>query len=625
MKLTIPVLALLLSAAACSPAEEAANSKHSTMRDPHSFAHADEVTVSHLDWTADIMFDNQVISATATWTLERKTKSDSVIFDIRDLDIRSVTDETCAALEYKIGAPVDGRPYLGSSLTIALKPDTRKVSIAYVTAPDAGALQWLSKEQTRDKMYPFLFTQSQAILARTWLPCQDGPGVRFTYNATVTVPQGMLALMSASNPKEKNQTGTYSFVMDQPVPSYLMALTAGDVAFKEIGRNTGVYAEPSYLDSCAWELADMQDMLDKAEALYGTYAWGQYDVIVLPPSFPFGGMENPRLTFATPTIIAGDRSLTALVAHELAHSWSGNLVTNANWNDFWLNEGFTVYFENRIMEAVYGKEYADMLQVLEYNDLSATVEEFGKQSPDTHLKLNLNDRDPDDGMSDIAYNKGAYFLRLMEQTAGREKWDAFLKEYFTTNAFKVMDTETFVNYLSEKLIEPNHEAFANVDINAWIYGPGIPDNCPKVVSARFEKVDSALAAFNDGAAANTLATADWSAHEWLRFLKNIPADISLQRMEELDNAFRFTGTGNCEVADVWYELAIKRVYTQAYPAIDNFLCSVGRRKFLTPLYSAMMATDEGKTMALEIYAKARPTYHYVAVNTLDAMLGWTAQ
>ena len=414
MKQFFPVLSLIaLLAAACSPSEEADPSKPSTMRDPHSFAHADEVSVTHLDWEATIQFDEQVIAATATWTLDRKKDVDSVIFDIRDLQIKAVTDAAGNDLSFVIGESVNGRPYLGQSLTIALQTDTRKVQISYVTAPDAGALQWLTKEQTRDQQYPFLFTQSQAILARTWLPCQDGPGVRFTYNATVTVPQGMLALMSAENPKEKNTTGTYTFVMDQPVPSYLMALTAGDIAFKEIGRNTGVYAEPSYLDSCAWELADMQDMLDKAEALYGTYACGQYDVIVLPPSFPFGGMENPRLTFATPTIIAGDRYLTALVAHELAHSWSGNLVTNANWNDFWLNEGFTVYFENRIMEAVYGKEYADMLQVLEYNDLSATVEEFGKQSPDTHLKLHLNDRDPDDGMSDIAYNKGAYFLRLL--------------------------------------------------------------------------------------------------------------------------------------------------------------------------------------------------------------------
>jgi aminopeptidase N len=410
--------------------------------------------------------------------------------------------------------------------------------------------------------------------------------------------------------------------MEQRIPSYLMALAVGDFAFKNIGRNTGVYAEPSYVEACAWELADMQNMLDQAEALYGEYAWGRYDVLVLPPSFPFGGMENPRITFATPTIIAGDRSLTALVAHELAHSWSGNLVTNANWNDFWVNEGFTVYFENRIMEEVYGKEYADMLKVLEYNDVTATIEEYGKDSPDTHLKLQLSERDPDDGMSDIAYNKGAYFLRLLEGKVGREKFDVFLHTYFTTHAFQVMDTETFVDYLNKELINPNKAAFEGVDINAWIYGPGMPANCPIVVSERFNQVDTAVAAFISGESAKQLATKDWSTHEWLRFIRSLPEDLSLEKMAELDKAFAFTGIGNCEIADVWYELAINRGYAHAYPAIETFLCSVGRRKFLTPLYKAMIQTEEGKVRAKEIYAKARPTYHYVAVTTLDALLEW---
>lgn len=610
---------------ACNTTPENPGSKNDGMNDPHSFAQSDHVSVSHLDWVANIDFKKQVIEAEATWTLLKNKPSDSVIFDIRDLEIISVMDENGEPLAFEVGDAIEDRPYLGRPLQIAITAETEKVRIKYITSSEAAALQWLSPDQTRDKKYPFLFTQSQAILARTWLPCQDGPGIRFTYNADVTVPQGMLALMSASNPNETSSDGHYSFTMDQPVPSYLMALAAGGISFRELGRNTGVYAEPSFLDSCAWELADMQDMLDKAEGLYGTYAWEQYDVIVLPPSFPFGGMENPRLTFATPTIIAGDRSLTALVAHELAHSWSGNLVTNANWNDFWLNEGFTVYFEGRIMEEVYGKEYADMLQVLEYNDLRSTVDEMGHQSPDTHLRLELSDRDPDEGMSDIAYNKGAYFLRLLENTVGREKWDAFLQQYFTENAFKVMTTEAFIEQLNKNLIEPNKEAFAEVDINAWIYGPGIPDNCPVVVSTRFEKVDEAIKAFTEGTPADQINTAGWSTHEWLRFLKKMPQDISLDRMSELDAAFSFTGTGNCEVADVWYELALKKGYSRAYPAIDNFLCSVGRRKFLTPLYKAMVATEEGKQMALDIYSRARPTYHYVAVNTMDELLGWEAQ
>jgi hypothetical protein len=362
-------------------------------------------------------------------------------------------------------------------------------------------------------------------------------------------------------------------------------------------------------------------MLESAEKLYGKYQWGRYDVIVLPPSFPFGGMENPRITFATPTIIAGDKSLVALVAHELAHSWSGNLVTNATWNDFWLNEGFTVYFENRIMEAVYGKDYADMLQVLEYDGLVETVNELGKDAADTHLKLNLKGRDPDDGVTDIAYNKGAYFLRLLESKVGREKWDEFVNNYFSAYAFKVMTTEEFIIYLNKNLIDPNKDKYADININDWIYAPGIPANCPIIVSERFDLVDAEIKRFNEGASADQLKTNNWSTHEWLRFIYQLPENIDLVQMKDLDNAFKFTGTGNSEIADAWYELAIKRNYSDAYKDIDKFLNSVGRRKFLTPLYKAMINSGQ-KEMALKIYDKARPGYHYVAQTTIDELLKW---
>ena len=588
--------------------------------DPHSFAKTNEAVVKHLSWMAKIDFDTKVISAVATWTIENKSNSGQVIFDTRDLIIENILVDGNTSSNYKLADTIAGQSFLGSALIVDIPASAKTVSITYKTSSGAAALQWLNAEQTRDKKYPFLFTQSQAILCRTWIPCQDGPGVRFTFDAQVEVPKGMMALMSAENPQQISEEGIYHFKMEQPIPSYLMCLAVGDLAFKNVGNETGVYAEPSFVDACAWELSDMQNMLESAEKLYGKYQWGRYDVIVLPPSFPFGGMENPRITFATPTIIAGDKSLVALVAHELAHSWSGNLVTNANWNDFWLNEGFTVYFENRIMEAVYGKDYADMLQVLEYEGLSETVKDFGATSPDTHLKLKLEGRDPDEGVSDIAYNKGAYFLRLLESKVGREKWDVFVNGYFTTNAFSVMTTEDFVIYLNKNLIEPNKEKYADVNIQEWIYGPGIPANCPKVVSARFEKVDIILQGLSRENYIPVEQVKSWSTHEWLRFIYQLPDDISLEKMEYLDGLFKFTGTGNSEIADAWYELAIKRNYTVAYPAMESFLCSVGRRKFLTPLYKAMIKTGQ-REIAVRIYTKARPGYHYVAQNTMDELIG----
>ncbi len=627
MKLkSITVFSLLLILISCKqkPENNLSQTDNQTVNmnfnDPHSFAKPNEAVVKHLKWNATVDFSTKIIYAEAEWTIENKSGTDKIIFDTRDLTIEQVVLNNEVPAVYQLKDTIPGQPFLGRALEVSIAPDVKTITIFYNTSPAAAALQWLNPEQTKDKQYPFLFTQSQAILCRTWIPAQDGPGVRFTFDATVKVPGGMLALMSAENPQSVSADGIYHFKMEQPIPSYLMSLAAGDIAFKAVGKETGVYAEPSYVDACAEELSDMQAMLESAEKLYGKYQWGRYDVIVLPPSFPFGGMENPRITFATPTIIAGDKSLVALVAHELAHSWSGNLVTNATWNDFWLNEGFTVYFENRIMEAVYGKDYADMLKVLEYEGLVETVNEMGKDSADTHLKLQLEGRDPDEGVSDIAYNKGAYFLRLLESKVGRETWDKFLNQYFTENAFKVMTTDAFITYLNKNLIAPNQDKYTDVDINEWIFGPGIPANCPKIISARFEQVDGEIQKFNDGRAASELQTSSWSTHEWLRFIYQLPETISLDKMKELDNAFHFTGAGNAEIADAWYELAIKRNYSDAYPAIDKFLCSVGRRKFLTPLYKAMINTGQ-KEMALRIYDKARTGYHYVAQNTMDELLG----
>jgi hypothetical protein len=329
-------------------------------------------------------------------------------------------------------------------------------------------------------------------------------------------------------------------------------------------------------------------------------------------------MENPRLTFATPTIIAGDRSLTSLIAHELAHSWSGNLVTNATWDDFWLNEGFTVYFEGRIMEEVFGKDYSDMLKSLGLQGLKGTITELGPESPDTHLKLNLEGRDPDDGMTDIAYEKGHMFLEMLEETYGRETFDAFLKGYFDHFAFQNMTTERFLDYLNKELIS-KHDAQVNVD--EWVYGPGLPANSREFKSDRFANVDAQMSAWMDGSSpATSLTTEGWSTHEWLHFLRAIPADLSKDKMAELDKSFGFTDSKNSEIQGIWYEKAILTGYEKAFPAMEDFLVNVGRRKFLTPLYQAMIKDDKYTALANSIYAKARPNYHSVSKGTMDELL-----
>ena len=584
------------------------NMKRAT--DHHSYSKPAEAVVTHLDWNAVVDFESRTIAATATFDLETSDNAEKVILDIRELDILSVQVDGKDS-PFNIG---EEQEFIGSPLSIEITPSTKKVSINYNTQPGADAFLWV---EGSENTHPFLFTQSQAILARTWIPCQDSPGIRFTYNATVDVPKDLMALMSAVNPTEKNAEGHYTFVMDQPIPSYLLALAVGDVEFRSVGEHTGVYATPNLIDAAEYEFSEMEDLLVAAESLYGKYAWERYDLLVLPSAFPFGGMENPRLTFATPTIIAGDRSLVSLVAHELAHSWSGNLVTNSTWDDFWLNEGFTVYFEQRIMEAVYGRDISEMLASLSYRGL---VNELSDLSPnDTHLRLHLKGRNPDDGMTAIAYDKGFLFLRMIEETVGRAPFDAFLSEYFTKHAFKVMDTDNFIEYLESNLLTDEATRDA-VNLTAWIDGAGLPDNCPKIQSDRIEQVDIAVECWaSGGMATSDLLWNDWIYQERYRFLKSIPSSVSVAKLDELNTTFKISSTGNNEVLFAWLEQAVLKGHEASYDRLETFLINVGRRKFLTPLYKALLDTEQ-TNMALSIYKKARPNYHSVATGTMDELL-----
>ncbi|MFD2161619.1 M1 family metallopeptidase [Paradesertivirga mongoliensis] len=586
--------------------------------DKHSLAEPGKAIVKHLDLDLKVDFNTRILTGKAIWTIENVAKADEIIFDTRALDIQKITlgDDSTQA-NFSLGEEVK---FLGKSLNVKIDSNTTKVSIWYTTSKDAAALQWLNPQQTAGKKHPFLFTQSQAILARTWIPCQDSPGIRFTYNAAVTVPKELLALMSAQNPQQKSADGKYYFKQPYAIPSYLMALAVGDLQFKAIDQRTGIYAEPVTIGKAAWEFADMGKMVNAAEKLYGNYKWGRYDVLVLPPSFPFGGMENPMLTFATPTVIAGDRSLVSLIAHELAHSWSGNYVTNATWNDFWLNEGFTTYFERRIIEAVYGKEEAKMQEYLGFQALQETIKEIGKTSDDTRLKVNFNDRDPDEGVTDVAYEKGYLFLRTIEETVGRAKLDSFLNKYFEKHAFQSVTTEQFLEELKSGLLNSDSTLFEKIQLDAWVYKPGIPSNLPAVSSEKFSTIDSLIAGFSNGLKVAGLSQRIKTANELQYFLSALPDSLTATDMALLDKEFGFTKSGNSEVQASWYTLAIRHQYKPAYPNIEKFLTEVGRRKFLMPLYKEMAKTPEGKTWAKKVYAKARPNYHSVAYHSIDEVL-----
>ncbi|MCW2783551.1 MAG: family peptidase [Marmoricola sp.] len=586
--------------------------------DPHSCSRPNEIAVRHLTLDLHVDFETRRLAGSATLELEHRTPgATQLLLDTWQLDIQRVTGADDTELHHALG---EYDPVLGSALTIDVGAAERVV-VHYLTSPEARAIQWLEPEQTASGK-AFLFTQSQPILARTWIPCQDSPAVRVTYDAQVQVPSDLLALMSAENPVERSDDGSYRFSMPQPVPSYLIALAVGDLEFREIGARSGVYAEPSVVDAAAWELADTERMIEAAERLYGPYRWGRYDVLVLPPSFPYGGMENPRLTFATPTILAGDRSLVTLIAHELAHSWSGNLVTNSTWNDIWLNEGFTVYFETRIDEELYGVPYTSMILRLGRHDLDRAVRD---EAPcDTWLELDLAGRDPDEGPTKIPYEKGSLLLRLIESKVGRERMDAFLCDYFDRFAFESMDTPTFLDHLVAELLEPAGVSAEDLQLEAWVHGPGVPENAPEFASDAFDRVDEQVVALLAGSDPGSLETKTWVSQQWVQFIRALPLEIGHDVLRSVDSEFGFSTSGNIEIATAWLELAVASGYVFSEPAVDQalgeFLTRHGRALYIRRVFEKLAASDRGRARAQEIYAVARPKYHSVSQAVVDRIL-----
>jgi leukotriene-A4 hydrolase len=620
--------ALLLSGTAVSgrplPTPTPTNSDVRTpaqQRDVHSHAVPAEARVTHitLDLSAD--FDAHRLSGTATLTVHAAPSAREIVLDTKDLTIDAVTDVQGRPLTHRLG-PAD--PILGQALHVALPADPRRIIVRYATSPEAPALQWLAPSQTAGGAHPYLFSQGEAILTRSWIPTQDSPGIRQTYDARIVVPRPLVAVMSA---EQVTPDGTpsgagraFSFRLDQAIPPYLIALAVGDISFRSIGPRSGVYSEPSVVEKAAAEFVDVEKMMEAAEELGGPYRWGRYDILVLPPSFPFGGMENPRLTFATPTILAGDRSLTSLVAHELAHSWSGNLVTNATWSDFWLNEGFTTYFENRIMETLYGPDRAAMLESLGRRDLVDKLAALKNEPGDQVLHVNLAGRDPDDAATPVAYEKGAAFLRMVEQAVGRSRFDEWLVGYFNRHAFTSLTTAEFLADFRQNLLRDDANLERQLRLPEWIEQPGLPSNATVSRSSAFARVDHEADRYKSGVLAKDLNTAAWVTQQWQHFLGVLPENLADHKLLQLDDAFGFSRTGNSEVLFSWLRIAIRHHYGPAMPALDHFLTSQGRRKFLQPLYQDLMRTDWGRREASQVYARARPLYHAVSTATLDRIV-----
>ncbi len=588
-------------------------------KDKFTYANYNEARVKHAAFDLAANFDAKTFSGAAILDIEYlEPNAEALILDTDDLSIAAVdgwNNGEWSPIDFAIG---ENDETLGAPLTVSLEEKPDRVRVTYSTSPEAEGLQWLSPEQTAGKDHPYLFSQFQPLLARSFAPLQDTPAVRMTYSARITTPPELLAVMGAEQDPDGERDGDYSFAMPQPIPSYLIAIAIGDIGFKAINDHIGVYAEQYILDASAEEFADTPLMEDAITELYGPYEWGRYDMIVLPPSFPFGGMENPRLSFLTPTLVAGDKSLTNVVAHELAHSWSGNLVTNATWRDAWLNEGFTSYVENRVMEALYGEDRAVMERALDLESLKRDVAEAERPEL-TAFKMPEDLGHPDDAFSQVSYAGGMFFLKFLEERFGRDVFDAFLREYFAEFAFKSIVTEDFLAYFEDKLWASNPDAVTKAEINAWIYEPGLPDTLPVPKSDAFKRISRVQDDWLDGdVEASEIETDAWTTHEWLHFVNTLPDDLSTEQFSALDDAFAFTGAQNAEIAYAWYMQAIKGGYEPADAALEAFLLNVGRGKFIYRLYQALVDNDR-LGWAQDIYARARPGYHPIAQRRIDGI------
>ena len=627
-------LALLLSCAAvlvagCSKEPESAPVaampkpaiEKAVDRDEHSYAEPQKVAIADLALDIAVDFDAKTIGGTATYTLDWKDKAATqLVLDTRDLTITKVegeADNAWAPLQYALAAK---DPVLGSKLTIETPARNTKVRVTYTSSPEASGLQWLTPEMTEGKQLPFMFSQSQQIHARSWVPLQDTPQVRYTYSAHVTSRPDVMVLMSADNDPAAVRDGDYTFKMPQKIPSYLMAIAAGDLVFKPISARSGVWAEPAMVDKATKEFEDTEKMIATTEQLYGPYRWDRYDMLVLPPSFPYGGMENPRLSFITPTVIVGDKTLVSLIAHELAHSWSGNLVTFSSAKHGWLNEGFTSYVENRIVESLYGKEQASMEYAIARNGLKKEIGTMPEATQALAVKPGTK-LDADDALSAVSYDKGAWFLQMLEERFGRQEFDAFLRGYFDHFAFQSITTEQFLDYAKKNLFDKHPNLVSDAEIQEWIYAPGIPARAPQVQSRGFSSTDTARIAWQgSGQLPNPQVTGTWITQQWVHFIEGMGDKLTVEQLKQLDDAYHFTGTANGEIAMRWYPLTIRSGYVDARPEIARFIERVGRRKLIMPIYEELAKTPDGLAFARESFARARPGYHPITTGSVEATL-----
>lgn len=582
-----------------------------TIHDPTSYADLSQGRIKHIDFHIRADFSTSTLAIWAVYHLDAPCRG-SLFLDSFKLDLHKAY-----TADRVLGWEFDSHHELwGSRLHLKGLDGDDSFTLEFRTSPEARALQWLNAAQTLSGEHPFLFSQCQAINARSVFPCQDTPSVRFTFSAEMDVPQGLTAVMAAEQVEGNLGDGRFFFRMPQPIPSYLFALAAGHLEFRELGPRTGIYAEPQIIESAAWEFSENEDRMREAEKLLGPYLWGRYDLLVLPPSFPYGGMENPRLTFLTPTSILGTRGQTSLITHELAHAWTGNLVTNATWQDFWLNEGWTTYAETRITEIMEGRDAFLLNAVYDEKRLIEVMRRVGMDSPYTCLKVVTEDGDADNSGGIIPYYKGCFFLQECEYAVGRPRFDAFIQKYMQKFQFKSLTTEDFLEFLKLEL----PEIFEKVDVQQWVYKPGLPEARHRPQSDLYDAVQQVLTAYQQGTRPTREQVAGWRRYQVLSFLQGLPAEIPMEDCSYLEQVLNLEKANDAAYFSYFYSACISSGYQQILPRVNAYLEKVGRMLYVLPIFRAIIQTEWSRSHARPLFEQIKTHHHQITVNMMQRLL-----
>ena len=603
----------------------------SNQKELNTFSNYDIIFQTNINVHFIVDFDNKKVDGEVTISFKALEDGEVIILDTKSLIIKSIKDNTGNELDFKLDNYYQLESH-GVPLKIYKeysKDDTFDITIEYSTTKDCMAIDWLEPEQTSGGKYPFMYSQCQSILCREMLPIQDTPAVKMPVQISITVPEELIGLAAGLFVEEINNGNnkTFIYALDIPIPSYLIAIAAGDIGSQNVSERCTIYAEKTVVEKAAWEFSDTEKFLKIAENYIGEYVWEQYNILVLPPSFPFGGMENPTLTFLTPSLIAGDKSLVSVVAHEISHSWTGNLVTNENWPDFWLNEGFTMFIERKILANHKDKDMAKLDAMVGLSNLKADIIAFGESKSFSSLQPNLLGRNPDDAFNKVPYEKGFNLLYYLENKVNNEElFQKFLRSYidkFKRGVVKYMDFRTFFEDFIKNNVQDWEKILNDIEWDKWVFAPGFPPVENDFSNKYADEVNKAVKDFYDDKLGDDFVKTfkDWFTllkQNFLNKIKETDIELSDTQLNYLNEKLELIqGKYNVEVSCSYYLTVLYHgaLSTKFEDSLVDFLGKHGRINYIRPLFSALARRN--KELAIKTLDKYRNFYHSIIIKYIE--------